>query len=155
DEAAGALIEELHRGGYTPTAQRVDDPARMRRALAESEWDLVLAACELARFSARAALMLLQNSGLEVPFVAVADKGDEGQGIAIMRAGGHDYVRRDRLKRLVPLVERELAHAARREAHRRADDGLRRREQYLKCLTDISAELLVATDLDTSLPHVL
>jgi len=155
DEAAAPVLEELRRGGYEPMARRVGDAAGMRAALAEGEWEIVLAGCDLARFSARAALMLLQNSGLEVPFIAVVDRGDESQGVAIMRAGGHDYVRRDRMMRLVPAVDRELARAAQRAAHRRAEEALRRREQYLKCLTEISAELLVASDLDATLPRVL
>jgi two-component system cell cycle sensor histidine kinase/response regulator CckA len=37
----------------------------------------------------------------------------------------------------------------------RSVEALRRREQYLACLTEVSAELLNATDLDATLPTVL
>jgi len=38
---------------------------------------------------------------------------------------------------------------------KRSEEALRKREQYLACLTEISAELLTATDLDATLPQVL
>jgi len=46
-------------------------------------------------------------------------------------------------------IERDITE------RRRAEETLKRREKYLACLTEISAQLLAATDLDSVLPVVL
>jgi PAS domain S-box-containing protein len=154
DSDAVNVARELARAGYDPRVRRVDTAAAMTEALAET-WDLICADHTLAHFSGVAALMLLLNRNLDVPFVMLSNDRTDTVASTVMRAGAHDFIRRTDLSRLVPAVERELRRAAERRAHKHTEEVLRRRGEYLTCLTEISAELLAATDLDFTLTRVL
>lgn len=53
----------------------------------------------------------------DLPLVIVSGAIGETSAVEMMKAGAHDYLRKDQLSRLVPVVERELREAKmRREA---------------------------------------
>jgi CheY-like chemotaxis protein len=62
---AELLAHQLHVGGYAVTYQRVDTPTAMQAALAQAQWDLVIADQFMPHFSAPEALVMLQTSGLD------------------------------------------------------------------------------------------
>src|SRR5271155_5098295 len=101
-------MAQLRRSGYQPLAARVDSADTMREALASRTWDLVLSDCSMPQFSAQDALALLHQTGLDLPFIIVSGTIAEETAAAVMRAGAHDLVRKDRLAPLGPAVEREL-----------------------------------------------
>src|SRR3546814_13825490 len=69
------------------------------------------------------ALALLHKRKLDIPFIFVSGTLSEEMAVAAMRAGAHDYIVKDRSRRLVPAVERELRDAvARRELARDRDE---------------------------------
>ena len=115
------ISHELRRGGYDLTFERVDTPAAMRAALVAKTWDVVIADYSMPQFDGLAALELLHDSGLDLPFIIVSGTIGEDSAVAAMKAGAHDYVMKDNLARLVPAVERELQEAEARLARRRSD----------------------------------
>ncbi len=129
EDDAVLLVQTLRRAGYEITHRRVDTPEEMRTALDQGPWDLVLADYFLPRFSGLAALEILREKGLDLPFIIVSGRVGEDAAVEAMKAGAHDYVMKDHLKRLVPAVEREM-----REAQVRRDRNLERRraEEALK-----------------------
>ena len=130
EDDAQLLAIELERGGYNIIHQRVETMADMQTALKESQgWDIVLADYSMPRFSAIAALELLQERQLDVPFVVVSGKIGEDTAIAAMKAGAHDYLNKRRLCRLIPAVERELREAILRKKYRIVQKKLK----YLAC----------------------
>ncbi|MFN2455758.1 MAG: response regulator [Pyrinomonadaceae bacterium] len=116
------LLRELRRGGYDITYRRVDTAAAMRAALAEKVWDVVISDFSMPQFSGLAALDVLQQSGLDLPFIIVSGSIGEATAVAVMKAGAHDYLMKDNLARLVPAVERELSDAVMRREKRRAEE---------------------------------
>src|SRR5437764_8551321 len=66
------LVRELRRGGYDPVVERVDTAAAMKAALAEQAWDVVLSDYSMPGFGAPAALSVLKESRLDVPFIIVS-----------------------------------------------------------------------------------
>src|SRR5437879_4246136 len=126
------LTHALERGGFEATAERVDTREAMEKALAKREWDLILADHSMPQFSAPAALELMKERGLDLPFIIVSGHIDEETAVAAMRAGAHDYVMKDRLARLVPAVERELREAQVRVAMKRSQEELRRAHEELE-----------------------
>lgn len=125
-EDDAALIErELRRNGYEPTVERVDTPAAMKAALEQGAWDAVIADYAMPHFSGPAALEMLKEVGLDLPFIIVSGAIGEETAVEIMRAGGHDYIMKGNLKRLVPAIERELREAEVRRQRRRAEEELR------------------------------
>ncbi|WP_420239682.1 sensor histidine kinase [Telmatobacter bradus] len=125
-ESDALLIERtLSRSGYEVDALRVETEKQMRAALEERGWDLVIADYCLPLFSAPAALRVLQESRLDLPFLVVSGAMGEDVAVSMMKAGAHDYMLKDRMERLSPAVERELQDADLRREHREADSKLR------------------------------
>lgn len=126
EDDAELLAIELERGGYDVIHRRVDTQKDMELALEQSPtWDIVLADYSMPQFSALAALSLLKEWGLDLPFVIVSGKIGEDTAVAAMKAGAHDYLVKGKLARLIPAVERELREAVLREEYRAAQQRLR------------------------------
>src|SRR2546422_35570 len=126
------LMRALERGGFAPAFERVETSEAMKEALQLKGWDVILADHAMPQFSAPEALELLKQHGLDVPFVIVSGHIDEETAVAAMRAGAHDYVMKERLARLVPVVERELREAEIRRARQKTEEALRRAHEELE-----------------------
>ncbi len=108
---ARLLLRALRSGSYDPLHERVDTAEEMQIALDRQEWDLVLSDFSMPTFNALQALHLLQENGLDLPFLIVSGSIGEDIAVAAMKAGAHDYIMKDNLTRLLPAVERELREA--------------------------------------------
>lgn len=120
------LVVELRRGGYDPAYTRVETAEAMSAELSARTWDVVFSDFTMPRFNAFDALALLHNSGIDLPFIIVSGTIGEDRAVMAMRAGAHDYILKDNLKRLVPAVERELREARVRQERRQAEETIRR-----------------------------
>ena len=119
------LVRELQRGGYEPTYERVETPETMTAALDRQVWDIVFGDYSMPHFNGVAALNLLRERGLDLPFIFVSGTIGEDTAVASMKAGANDYVIKGNLKRLIPAVDRELKEAAVRREHRQAEETIR------------------------------
>ncbi len=119
---AALVMRALRDGGFDPDVCRVETAGQMNAALDERMWDVVVADYSLPRFSGPAALAVLHQRPTDVPFIVVSGAIGEDAAVAMMKAGAHDYLLKDRLARLAPAVRRELQEAAIRERDRRAQE---------------------------------
>jgi signal transduction histidine kinase len=130
---AGLTLRALRTGGYAPTHRRVFTQADMRAALDAEEWDVVISDHSMPSFSSTAALAVVKDKGLDIPFIIVSGTIGEEVAVAAMRAGAHDYLSKGHLARLSPSVQREVAEAkGRREsraAREAAAEALREKER--------------------------
>jgi PAS domain S-box-containing protein len=129
------MVRELQQG-YTLDYTRVDTAATMGSALDRQLWDIVIADYSLPAFSAPAALKLLQQRHLDLPFIIISGTIGEEVAVAAMKAGAHDYIAKGNLKRLIPAVERELRDAEERQKRHRAEQALRDSEARFRCLAE-------------------
>src|SRR5262249_42561392 len=88
-------------------------------------WDLIIADYVMPLFNGLAALALVREKGLDLPFIIVSGHITEDTAVAAMKAGAHDYVMKDKLARLGPEVERELREAEVRHQRRRRAERLK------------------------------
>jgi two-component system sensor histidine kinase UhpB len=148
DDDAVLVARTLRRAGYEISYERVDTPEAMREALTRGGWDVVLADYVMPRFSGLDALSTFREAGLDLPFIVVSGRVGEDAAVEAMKAGAHDYVMKDHLKRLVPAVERELRDARVRAERRQAAEQLEaERERFHAVLELLPAGLmLVAPD---------
>ncbi len=132
------ILRTLKKGGFKPAFEQVNTPTRMRRALKNSAWDVVLSDFTLPRLDGQTALKILQESGLDIPFIVVSDSLGEKTAVAMMQAGAKDCVLKDSLGRLVPILERELRDAVERREHQRVELELHESEDKFKYLFEHS-----------------
>jgi signal transduction histidine kinase/FixJ family two-component response regulator len=149
------LVRELRRGGFEPEFERLDTADSMVCALAKHPWDLVIADYIMPRFSGLAALELLKQSGLDIPFIVVSGRIGEDVAVAAMKAGAHDYMMKGNLKRLNPSIERELREAEVRCERRRADEQAKRNMEGIKALHEIDLAITSSLDLRSVLDVLL
>jgi signal transduction histidine kinase len=121
---AELILHELRQADFDPVWQRVEDEEGFLTALGSSP-DLVCADYNLPQFDAPRALALLQERGLDVPFIIVSGSIGEELAVAAVRQGAADYLLKDRLARLGPAVRQALEQ-------KRLRDDKRQMEQALK-----------------------
>ena len=86
------LVAYLEASGCALVAERVEDEAQMRAALAGRHWDLVISDYRMPRFSAAKALALLRQTGMDTPFLIVSGAIGEEIAVQAVRDGASDYV---------------------------------------------------------------
>jgi DNA-binding NarL/FixJ family response regulator len=118
------LLRILRKGGYDPEYLRVDNARSMSEALKSHSWDIVISDYSMPDFDGLKALKLVQKSELDIPFIIVSGVIGENVAVAAMKAGAHDYLLKDNLKRLLPAIDRELREATERRKGREAEKAL-------------------------------
>ncbi len=124
------LLHALAKGGFAPSLLRVETEREMRRGLAQDSWDVVISDFKLPTFDGLRALEVLKDTGLDLPFVIVSGTIGEQRAVQLMRAGAHDYVMKDNLARLPPVIFRELTEARHRRARREAEAALHHQARH-------------------------
>lgn len=119
------LLLELRRGGFDPQWKRVDSDGGMRAALEDECWDIIISDYNIPRFGAPAALDILKESGLDIPFIVTSGVISIDRAVPMMRSGAKDFVDKNNLVRLVPAVHRELKEMEQHRARQGAEARLR------------------------------
>lgn len=146
EEDALLLVRELQRGGYAPTFERVETPEAMKASLEKQAWDLVIADYAMPHLSGLAALKLLKENGLDLPLIIVSGTTGEEAAVEAMKAGAHDYIMKNNLARLVPVVERELREAIVRRERKEAEKAFKESERLSWAVLETAPSLIVLTD---------
>ncbi len=134
DTDAALIARELRRGGYKLNVERVDTHDAMVAALDRADWDIVISDYTMPTFDAPAALAVVRERQLDLPFIITSGTIDEETAVAALKAGACDFIVKSRLARLVPAVERELREKQMRLAKRRAEERAQESEQQYRML---------------------
>jgi PAS domain S-box-containing protein len=121
---AELMLHELRRAGFDPDWVRVDTEADYCAAL-ETPFDVVLADYSLPQYDALRALRLLQDRALDIPFIVVTGSIGEEAAVTCMKQGAADYLLKDRLARLGPVVGHALEQRRLRDEKRQMEERLR------------------------------
>jgi signal transduction histidine kinase len=152
---AALLLRHLRRGGYEVTSARVDTAEGLRSALGGEPWDIVLCDYNMPTFDAPRALAVVEEHGQDLPVIVVSGAVGEDAAVDCMRRGAQDYVVKDRLARLLPAVERELAEAASRAERRRLAERLAKSEAALARSEKLRALGQMAAGISHDLKNIL
>jgi signal transduction histidine kinase len=123
------LLRELRSADFQVTHQRVETAAEMGEALNTGAWDLIIADYSMPRFDGVAALRMVRERGLEIPFIFLSGTIGEETAVAAMRLGAQDYIMKGDQARLLPAIRRELAEAKVRTERRRLERQLRQAQR--------------------------
>lgn len=128
-ESDAQLVIKALKPGFSPLHfQRVETANEMMLALSQSKWDVILADYNLPGFSGQRALEIVQEHGIDIPFIMVSGHIGEESAIALMRAGVNNYVMKDNLNKLVPVIHKELNEARIRRERKAALHALQESE---------------------------
>jgi len=138
DDLADAELarELLESAGLVCQITRVQTGDEIREALSQDGYDLILADFRLPGYDGMSALRLVQEMGVDIPFIFVSGTMGEDAAIEGLREGATDYVLKQKLSRLVPAVKRALSEAENRLERQRAERSLATQFQFLQLLID-------------------
>lgn len=151
EDDALLILRMLGQGGYEPRFERVDTPESFIKAIDGEDWECIIADYSMPRFNAFAALSLVRERGLDLPFIVVSGTIGEETAVEAMKAGAHDYLMKGNLARLVPAIEREMREAAVRRERERAERALLESERRFRALVENSTDGVSLIELDGTL----
>jgi CheY-like chemotaxis protein len=105
---AALLLLYLRRGGFQPSVRRIETAAQMSAELTTEPWDLVISDVNLPGFGAMAALRLLQETGVQIPFIVLSGEADEKVISEIESAGATSYLLKGDMPRLIDAIKDAL-----------------------------------------------
>ena len=122
---AELLARELKRAGFDVTWERVQSAARLETALDRGRWDIIVGDNSMPGFSGTEALALVRARGLDIPFIFVSGTMGEDLAARALEAGAGDALAKGNLRRLIPVIKRELREAEDRRARRESEASYR------------------------------
>jgi PAS domain S-box-containing protein len=138
---AELILYEMKHSGYDCVSKRVDTQEDYLEAIEECP-DIILADYSLPQFTAMQALHLLQERGLDIPFIVVTGTISEEAAVETMIQGAADYLLKDRLSRLGQAVQRTLQQKALRDEKRKSEQALRLSEDKFSKAFRISPDAI-------------
>ena len=118
---AELLALELRRAGFALEFERVDSAATLAAALDRAPWDLIISDNSMPGFSGTEALAQLRSRGLDIPFIFVSGTMGEDLAARALDAGAGDALEKGNLRRLMPVIRRELREFGERRARRESE----------------------------------
>ncbi len=109
------LTRHLKKGGYNPVHERVENSDLMKHALQNKQWDIILCDYNMPQFNVPSAMALLKDSNVDIPLIIVSGVSNENVIKECMSLGARDYVLKNNLSRLCPVIKRELEAAEARD----------------------------------------
>src|SRR6202453_1413371 len=87
----------------------ISSPLDLVACLDKTTYDLILSDFSLGSFDGLDALRIARQKVPGTPFIFLSGTIGEERAIEAMRAGAHDYVIKDRMKRLVSAITRAIS----------------------------------------------
>ncbi|MBN1365767.1 MAG: response regulator [Syntrophaceae bacterium] len=138
------LIHQITKGGYSLIHDRVNDFNSMKKALQKKQWDIVICNHKMDKFNVSSAIDLLKESKADIPLIIVSGTADEEAAEEFMRLGARDYITKNNLSRLCPVIERELDAAEIREKCKWMEKELEQTIDNFQYVFSITMQLIVS-----------
>jgi diguanylate cyclase (GGDEF)-like protein len=120
---AELILDVLQEAGFELASRRVDSQADYLRELDQPP-DFILSDFSMPQFTARDALRLMKERGLDIPFIVVSGCIGEEMAVECMKAGATDYLMKDRLARLGHSISQALDRKRLKEDKQLAEQRL-------------------------------
>jgi signal transduction histidine kinase/CheY-like chemotaxis protein len=155
---ARITLAKLKQSKIAVTHLQVADAVAMQDALVKAEWDVVLCSLDASGFCGLTALKLMQDEGIDLPFIFLSHDAREATLISAIQAGAGGYILKDNLNFLAPAIEHSLREAQTRRAHSEAQLSLQkyqaRLHSFISNLPGMAYQLLLDTRGILSFPYV-
>ncbi len=117
-------VSALESDGIACVWERVDNREDFLRHI-DRAYDLIIADHSLPSFDGITAVKLLRQRDISTPLILVSGTVGEEVAIDSLKAGATDYVLKDRLARLGPVVRRAMREYTEQKQHRDVEESLR------------------------------
>jgi len=138
-------VKELEREGFTVEWSRVDTEKAYREAL-EKKPDLILSDYFVPSFSGTDALKMQQKIVPEIPLIITSGKIGEDTAVECVKSGAIDYVLKDNLSRLGPVVKRALKEVQEHQELRRVEKAFKESEIKYRVLFETAQNAIFLSD---------
>ncbi|MCB1140504.1 MAG: response regulator [Leptospiraceae bacterium] len=136
------LVKTLQQEGFTFEHKIVDNEKDLDQVLSEASFDLVLSDYYMPELDCGLALQKTRSRNPDIPFVIVSGKIGEETVVEMMRKGATDFVMKDRMDRLVPVVHRELRNIQSLRERQNTQERLRRTEEQFRGFVSTILEVI-------------
>jgi DNA-binding NtrC family response regulator len=149
DNASDAELvrRELRKAGLNFAVRVAPDKGTYIEALDAFAPDIILADYSLPGFDGLTALHLAHRRLATVPVIIVSGAIGEETAIETLKAGAIDYVLKQRLSRLGPVVKRALLETKQLAEKNRAEKELARQQELLRVTLNSIGDAVIASDI--------
>lgn len=112
------LQRNLKKHGLWKQGVRVENLEELEQNLHSQTWDIVVSDNSLPRLNALDALRATKKINAEIPFIIVSGSIKTENAILAMKEGAADYLMKDNLAKLIPVIQREVKEAKNRKEHK-------------------------------------
>lgn len=129
---------ELRKNALLFETKLVDTKAMFIEALETFKPDIILSDHSLPSFNSAEALHIVQEMGLEIPFILVTANVSEEFAVMMMKSGACDYILKDRIQRLPAAVTNAVGKREMQKLQQRYLDEIIESERLFKQAERIS-----------------
>ncbi|PWT72429.1 MAG: hypothetical protein C5B46_06855, partial [Proteobacteria bacterium] len=151
---AELALTVLRQGGLAVECHCAVTRREFEAALAGGGWHLVLSDYALPGYTGLEALAAVRSRDSLLPFVLISGTLGDERAIECLKAGATDYVLKDNLQRLVPVVRRALSEHLERLALLEMQRALQRNEERYRAIVEDQSDLICRLSPDGVLTFV-
>lgn len=144
------LLRTLSSAGYKVKYHVVDGRDELVGRLNNGTYDLIITDHIMPGFSSEESISIAKELSPDVPIIVVSGAKGEELAVAAMRAGAHDYVLKDDLKRLIPVVKTALDEGNRNKENKARTKRLKMFERAV----EQSRNIIFITDSSGNIEHI-
>jgi two-component system, cell cycle sensor histidine kinase and response regulator CckA len=126
------LLQHLKKSNISAEVKRVETISGLKEALQQSSWDMIICDYNLPTLNALDAISIIRENKPDVPCIVVSGSVGEEKAVETMKAGASDYILKDNLARLVPVLQRELREAEVNKEKKLIEANLKKSEEDLR-----------------------
>ena len=133
---AELVAMQLKQQGIKFLWKYVDNAQKLKNALTDKAWDIVITDYSMPGFDGIEALRIVNEYDEDLPVIMVSGTIGEDVAVEAMKKGVHDYLMKNNLLRLGPAVLREIKDAENRQQHKKAREALVQSEEKFRLLVE-------------------
>ncbi len=135
-EDAEIIRNELSKTGFDFVIKLVDNKTDFEKTLIEFEPEIILSDYLMPGFNGLAALKLVKEKALDIPYIFVSGHIGEDLAIEALHNGATDYVLKDKLSKLNPTIIRVLKEKEEKQKVKEIEIELRESEEKYRTIVN-------------------